>query len=140
MRVESPCTYFPIVLNEPIYFDSYKHALKGDPYYQEFRIEDLGYSISEIDCGPMSVNFDANYDNIWELDPVLFNVDLTSDPYRFEVLYFDDYLKADNFAIRYGVYYIDYPGTQVNTTDTFLIEMTESCDVPREISAPTMAD
>lgn len=139
MGVLNPCTNIPIELLEPSsYFNNHYQALKAKEYYQEFTIGELAISPTEIDCGPMYVDFEVNDE--WYLNPSIFNLDTDSEPYRFEALYVDDRMYLDYYYIRYGVGYTDYEDTQVNATDAFLIRITDSCDEPNSISPSVLVD
>lgn len=95
MEFANPCTVLPIEIVQPMHFNDHTHFLRDPLYSQDWTIDDLASSPTDVNCGNMVVSFE--YGPGGSLDTDIFRVVMDSDPYRLEILSIDDASKENVF-------------------------------------------
>ena len=121
-----------------MHFNDHTHFLRDPKYSQDWTINDLATSPTDVDCGPMVASF--QYRQGGDLDSSIFNVVTGSNPNKFEILSTEDESKVNQYEIIYIVKYNDYQGTSVSSQDFFEIEIIDKCDEPVSISPSTLVN
>lgn len=119
-----------------MHFDDYTHYLRDLKYSQEWSIDQLAQTPTQVDCGDMVASF--QYRQGGELDSDLFSIESDTLSNTFNVLFSLDESKVQQYEITYSVQYEGDARTSVTSQEFFEIDIVDKCDEPAGISAPIL--
>ena len=73
LEMKNPCVEIPIVVSLPTPFSDHIYSLGDEVYSQSVLISDIATSPTEVDCGPMVVDY--FFEDGSNIDSSIFNVD-----------------------------------------------------------------
>lgn len=106
------------------------YALGEPAMEQTWRVEDLIAPLTQVDCGPVAVEF-FNSGVLGPLNSALFEDDRTSAPVnQFRTLQNNDELTYGPYPVRYRVFFTDYPLNVSELPFPFTITIVMNCANP----------
>lgn len=135
-----PCFTVNLQL-QPSPFTDVSYTLRDDPVSQPWTTEDLISPLTQVNCGPITVELINDLDGSGALEPNLIIDDRTlAPPNQFTVLYTEDVSKHGAYPLSYRVYYTNYPGNVVEQLTPFTVSVVDPCLNPVSVTAPTLKD
>ena len=134
-----PCSTAEItLLASPLIDDSY--TLRDNAQVQSWNYSDLFTIATQVDCGPISVDF-YNEGDKSTLDSDLFgDVRDAAGSNTFTVLYTEDVQKAAVYPISYRTYHTQYPDNYKEVTTAFTVTVIDPCDEPIRVTPSALVD
>ena len=141
MTLVDPCPTTKISLNQPDPFNDQTYVLRSPQIDQFWNIDSLLTKETQIDCGPITVNFFNEIPSKTAIDPDLFlDERITPGSYNFAVRNTDDILKKGVYPINYVAYFTNYPSNVANLAETFTVTVIDPCDDPALVQASVLTD
>ena len=107
---------------------------------QAWKAEDMIAPLTQVDCGPISVEF-FNDNDLTPISSVLFTDDRSSAPDNsFRTLQNSDESTDGPYPIRYRVYHTNYPLNIAEQPFPFTITVVRSCANPKTLFSSVLID
>lgn len=135
-EMKNPClTTRPKLLDNP-FLPTHTINLRDSPSPQYWGIEKLAFNPTQVECGPMQVEF--AFGNRTPLDTTLFDdqrdVVLDSDaPHSFTMKYTEKVSHAKTYGVFYFVSYVSYPSNYIRSSRMEYI-LKDPCRTPTELT------
>ena len=140
MILIDPCPDAIISLDQsPII--SKEYVLRDQPISQPWQASQLFTVDVLVDCGPITVEF--FYDNIdrTPLNTTIFDdVRDTATQNEFIVKYNEEPTLKGSYAIKYKIYYTNYPANFVELQNAIILTIIDPCDEPVAVIPSTLID
>ena len=108
---------------------------------QYWSFSELFKVATEVDCGPISVDFYNAADMNSPLDVTIFDDQRNAlIPNSFTVLQTQDVTKAGIYPISYRTYFTNYPANFVDNLLAFTVTIIDPCDNPVSVAASNTLD